>query len=74
MRYLLHRLLEPMEKRAAHRKERFGIFTGTPCFFTPIRILSNPDLTNRDLIKKNSSRCADTICIIEKNVKKQKSE
>ena len=43
-------------------------------FFTPIRTLSNPDLTNRDLIKKNSSRCADTICIIEKKVKKQKSE
>jgi len=43
-----------------------------PWFFTPIRILSNPDLTNRDLIKKNSSHCADTICIIEKKVKKQK--
>ena len=41
-------------------------------FFTPIRTLSNPDLTNRDLIKKNSSRCADAICFIEKNVKKQK--
>ena len=39
-----------------------------------IKSLSNPDLTNRDLIKKNSSHCADTICIIEKNVKKQKSE
>ena len=43
-------------------------------FFTPIRTLSNPDLTNRDLIKKNSSYCADIICIIEKKVKKQKSE
>ena len=40
-----------------------------PWFFTPIRTLSNPDL-----IKKNSSHCADTICISEKNVKKQKSE
>lgn len=38
-------------------------------FFTPIRTLSNPDL-----IKKNSSHCADTICIIKKKVKKQKSE
>ena len=74
MRYLLHRLLEPMWKRAAHCKERLGIFTGPPWFFTPICTLSNPDLTNRDLIKKNSSYCADTICIIEKNVKKQKSE
>ena len=43
-------------------------------FFTPIRTLSNPDLTNRDLIKKNSSHCTDTICIIEKKVKKQKIE
>ena len=74
MRYLLHRLLEPMQKRAAHCKERLGSFAGTPCFFTHIRTLSNPDLTNRDLIKKNSSHCADTICIIEKNVKKPKSE
>lgn len=43
-------------------------------FFTPIRTLSNPDLTNRDLIKKNSSHHADTICIIKKKVKKQKIE
>jgi len=46
----------------------------TFCFFVSIRISSNPDLTNRDLIRKNSNHHADTICIIKKKVKKQKIE
>ena len=56
-------IFQTEENRADAQRERVSI-----------RILSNPDLTNRDLIRRNSNHHADTICIIKKKVKKQKIE
>ena len=53
MRYLLHKLLEPMWKQAARQIREF--YKNVLIFRVRLHIMkSNPDLTNRDLIRRRT--------------------